>query len=545
MPDDFFIYNNTGETQKVTKDTYQTFHTENYQKAQTPEEKKQATLDYLNGIRSTTNVILPGQLEMEAEAGNSYKDRLNDNQRVANIKSPYTELGKKKANALAVLGAKSEFQNKQDKYASKLIKKSNFSKDKLQGISVFLTGNRMLDELLAGEEGSSCCMWMQLLEKAYAAAGFNVGKPDIDEKGELHNLNAELMDGNPSEVLFHLTGDKYSMRLKDKIKGANAKPQAEISNDAKAFSLQKRMLFDGIPCFLHEPLYNELFKDGRDLSAYADKPDWELDYFKNAFNKVIDDSNKLISDIQKTFDQIKEEGKINEQEHQELSKLLESTYQNVLLPNWAADYPNKLLENIKNPSLQVLGQIDEQIDLQTLSDEIKEAIDSNNASFLVLNNILFDSKVYYDKIVKGTFTDEEKEQLQYATQNLFVPNPQEQYEQKELGYLREIREGLVRDKAVPLPSESGHVMTALDIRQHNNKWFVLIKDPFNTYRYEYTQRENGKLDKEFYGLTSAMYNHRSLKKLQPELKHGFMGTSWWELKDVYRQFKGNLVKTFE
>ena len=94
---------------------------------------------------------------------------------------------------------------------------------------------------------------------------------------------------------------------------------------------------------------------------------------------------------------------------------------------------------------------------------------------------------------------------------------------------------LVKGKAVPLTS-SGHVVTALDVKMHNNRWFVLIRDPFNTYRYEYTQKDDGKVEKKDYGLFSAISKHRDIKKLSPNMKDGFMGTSWWELKDVYKSF---------
>ena len=53
---------------------------------------------------------------------------------------------------------------------------------------------------------------------------------------------------------------------------------------------------------------------------------------------------------------------------------------------------------------------------------------------------------------------------------------------------------LLEGKAVPLASK-GYALTALDIKLHNNRWFILIRDPFNSYRNEYTQKDDGKVEK--------------------------------------------------
>ncbi|MCR5404094.1 MAG: hypothetical protein K6E91_09820 [Butyrivibrio sp.] len=414
----------------------------------------------------------------------------------------------------------------------------------------------------AGEEGSGYCMWMQLLEKAYAAAGFNNGKPDIDENGELHNLNAELINGDPADVLFHLTGNKHSMLEGEDYLEVDAKPQSVIINDAFSKSFQKKLLFSGIPAYLHDSLYNELFKNDKDISLK-----WNEDYLKTAVNKVIGNESKIISNIIDIFKQLEAEGIINSKEHSILYNDLYTQYQSILSENWYKDYPKTILKNLNNPGYNFQRRIDDPLSPIELLNDISTAIKNDKSSnkenakednhsnkenaiedvklssgnlFHTICNMLYGDKTYYERIQ----ADKEPEcnQLIFSTQNLLLQNPQERYAQKELGYLRKIKEILSKDQAVPLASNSGHVMTALDVQLYNDKWFVLIRDPFNTYRYEYTQNEDGQIKKKSYGLGSAMYNHRSLKKLSPELKHGFMGTSWWELKDVYSQFTGNIVE---
>jgi hypothetical protein len=125
-----------------------------------------------------------------------------------------------------------------------------------------------------GEEESANCLWMQLLEKAYASAGFNEGHPEIDEKGELHNLNHELTSGDPDEVMVHLTGEMYYLRDKDSMIGRDAKKQFEYAADPISSNIQRRMLFKDVPEQLHNAIYKELVKEYEDAADYAGDDEW-------------------------------------------------------------------------------------------------------------------------------------------------------------------------------------------------------------------------------------------------------------------------------
>ena len=75
-------------------------------------------------------------------------------------------------------------------------------------------------------------------------------------------------------------------------------------------------------------------------------------------------------------------------------------------------------------------------------------------------------------------------------------------------------------------------MTILDVKLHDNKWFLLIRDPFNIEHAEYTKNEEGEVEKKLPGLSDVYHNHLGIRELSSDMKNGFMGTSWWELKDV-------------
>lgn len=148
MSQNYFIYDEeSGKTKSVSKEEYRTFHTEIYNNAQN-EDKQQATLDYLSGIRATTNARIPEYLEMNHEAGKGYKDRLNDEERAYHYNDPLTEIGKKKQNALAILQAEKGLHRETDSYIDRYVKGTDIEKNSLHSVSMFFSGNRQTDSEL-------------------------------------------------------------------------------------------------------------------------------------------------------------------------------------------------------------------------------------------------------------------------------------------------------------------------------------------------------------------------------------------------------------
>lgn len=385
-----------------------------------------------------------------------------------------------------------------------------------------------------GEEGSAFCLWMQLLEKAYAAAGFNRGNPDIDENGELHNLNDELTAGDPAEVLVHLTGNKYFLLDKSAVIVKDTPAQQEIENDRLLNNLQRRMIFKNIPAQLHDDLYNELFKKNKDISGFTTDLKWKESYAKSAVNNVMNENDRIISDLVDRFNQLKSDGKLTEQNVRDLTSNLR-----LIFPTgeeFAKGYVKDIMKNLNNPSYEDLDEVRSSKSCSAIAEQLKEAIKDKDVSFSKLDIIFDDQPVLYEEIPKDEVSEDDIKKIGFSVENILIPNPGERYKQKELGYLGYLRHMIANGHPVAMCSKSGHVMTGLDIKLHNNKWFVLIRDPFNTYRYEYTQKENENADKDSYGFFTAVIKHKSFRNLSPDMKDGFMGCSWWELKDVYKEF---------
>ena len=384
-----------------------------------------------------------------------------------------------------------------------------------------------------GEEGSANCLWMQLLEKAYAAAGFNEGHPEIDEKGELHNLNDELTSGDTDEVMVHLTGQMYYLRDKDSMIGRDAKPQSVYAADPVSSNIQRRMLFKDVPEQLHNAIYKELVKEYADAADYAENGEWTQKHVEAAVERALTNIYGTIDEILEKLDILVSEKKITQNERDDLRDTLHVTYNNS--EGYKSDYVRRILDNISDPQAGDLDQVESIGDIEDVKSRIENVINNNNVSYDALFGAISSQRVLYEEINNEDVSKEETDRLAFSLGNIIVPNPGEYYKQEEIGYLRLIRGMLLEGKAVPLASK-GHALTALDIKLHNNRWFVLIRDPFNSYRNEYTQKDDGEVEKEEYGFFSAVSKHRDFRKLSSDMKDGFLGTSWWELKDVFKSF---------
>ncbi len=63
-----------------------------------------------------------------------------------------------------------------------------------------------------------------------------------------------------------------------------------------------------------------------------------------------------------------------------------------------------------------------------------------------------------------------------------------------------------------------------------------LRYPFNIEDAEYTLNEQEEVEKKLPGLLDVFHNHTGIRELSPDMKNGFMGISWWKLKDVTDKF---------
>ena len=91
--------------------------------------------------------------------------------------------------------------------------------------------------------------------------------------------------------------------------------------------------------------------------------------------------------------------------------------------------------------------------------------------------------------------------------------------------------------SVPIP----HCVSILDVKEHEGKWFFLMRDPFNIYNTEYTKKGK-KVDRSSDGFGSVFTGQNANRHLQSTreetVRGGFRGTSWIEAQEIYDQLSG-------
>ncbi|MDO4530569.1 MAG: C2 family cysteine protease [Bacillota bacterium] len=87
-----------------------------------------------------------------------------------------------------------------------------------------------------------------------------------------------------------------------------------------------------------------------------------------------------------------------------------------------------------------------------------------------------------------------------------------------------------------------HCVDLLDAQEKNGKYFILLRDPFNIYNHTYTMEKDSKVKLTQEGLGTVLMGHKQNRELTGNgaemLFYGFRGTSWVELKDLYRVVYG-------
>ena len=386
-----------------------------------------------------------------------------------------------------------------------------------------------------GEEGSCDCMWMQLLEKAYAAAGFNQGKPDIDENGVLKNLNEELTAGEPHAALMHLTGKSYVGKTQHDIYNGGCVNNTGLEKKP-ILNYLMRVIFGTIPAYFHEPIYTELIYGAKNQKNYIENPKSEDELIRSAVRNVLQGYNTMYVDskLDEKFEALVEKGKIKKDEKEFLLNRLKELGDYPDIDYMVETYANVIKRNMDTNVIQTNNSvITDKMSLMTMIPELHKLCNDENVTFEALKELV-DGDVKYYELEKDEvqITDQEKRLMKTNIKSLLVPNKDQRYSADELAYLKVIINEIREKRTVPIAYNGGHCLTILDVKLHDNKWFLLIRDPFNIEHAEYTKNEEGEVEKKLPGLSDVYHNHLGIRELSSDMKNGFMGTSWWELKDV-------------
>ncbi len=417
-----------------------------------------------------------------------------------------------------------------------------------------------------GEAHSSDCMWMQLLEVAYAAAGFSHGESEVKEDGELVDLNKELTDGVAYAALMHLTGRKYES-LSITNMAAHTIEQSDIDQSGPGMYIQKHMMLSGVDEHLRDHIYRQLDLVKRNAIKNGDVIDekWEENAVKTAVLKGLEASVKTSYEWRESLETLVSQGKLTKIQKNVLVEKIEKRYylDEKDRAKQAETITDRILRNIKKPGTlptrppkgyrplshiasdicQLARGLEQQpaeaeqkpaeAGLQPAEGEQKPAeVKEQTAYERILESI--DKKV----AMSGNAPEKKPSEGQikatkFSVKNFMALNPENRYTQRELGILTILRRQVAKGRAVCFEDQS-HTRTILDTKFHNGKWFVLVRDPFNVYRNEYSTKENG-IKTKSYGLGTTLIEHFTVRDLSTDLRMGFLGTSWYELKDIAKE----------
>ncbi|WP_024865592.1 C2 family cysteine protease [Butyrivibrio sp. FCS014] len=394
-----------------------------------------------------------------------------------------------------------------------------------------------------GDAQNTDSMWVQLLEKAYAAAGFNAGVAEIAEDGELLNMNKELTDGKTRAALAQLTGEKYQTTYTSKMATITME-QSEIERNTKRKTMQIALLTRGIDAKVGSMIYFHLqaLKKQAIESGELDV-NFEEKIIREAVRKTLTEftTNKEMEDFEDKMAKLKATGGLTDKDVNAFISTIKKRYDKS--EERIKALTNTIIRNIKTPGEKVSKVPQGYMSLKTINKELDKLLKPKNAGEQakgeqeslkkkVDNIINMKTKLINDL---GPNDEDQNKALQNSVKNYMMLNPGNIYTQDELAILRLVREETGKGRALAIEND-GHCMSALDTKLHNGKWFVLIRDPFNVFREEY-KTVNGQIEKSEYALGSTLTQHFKIRNLSRDLKQGFLGTCWWELKDAAKAIK--------
>lgn len=175
---------------------------------------------------------------------------------------------------------------------------------------------------------------------------------------------------------------------------------------------------------------------------------------------------------------------------------------------------NQLLNNIANMSKGLLSEPEEELVNRLKEMNMQEYM---YPGYTAVND---EAKALAMKVFME-YVNRPKNKNYNTEENLFYMRCKEAFES-----------GTTLSVAIP------HCVDLLDAKEHEGRFFILMRDPFNIYNYEYT-RENGEINSSNEGFGTVLTGHKENRYLSDNeddiIHYGFRGTSWVELKDLYER----------
>ena len=381
---------------------------------------------------------------------------------------------------------------------------------------------RVRKDYETGQDFSLHCMWIQLLEKAYASRGANHKFARVDENGQLYNFHKEISSGDPEKILMHLTGRKGVVNISNDV------------NEEVCAVFRKRYVLNGIPGYMHDVIWDRI-TDQKNRPLPEDEAEATAELIRRA-KEVIDDELSLAQEdlarLQILLD--KKDVTLTPEEKQQLLTKFREAY----LPESKA-LTDKLRLNLTADDPTLCDSKGRQ-EPSTAVTDIKNALKQKKDIRALLKIIDHRTEYYPDPERDDNMTREEYEQqmnninseAKIRNRAIADINPGGRYSDREMSILHLYRNA-VKNRRGGVLGCPGHCLTVLDIQLKNGKWFVLVRDVFNSFNYRYVKNQAGELEGKYNNsLVDCFFQKRKMKFLNRDAGNAAPGASWWELRDL-------------
>ncbi|MCR5789894.1 MAG: hypothetical protein K6G83_08395 [Lachnospiraceae bacterium] len=377
------------------------------------------------------------------------------------------------------------------------------------------------------------CMWVQLLEKAYASTGTQHRVSTVDRKtGEIADLATEIAAGSADKVLMHLTGRKDCWE--------HNKPEPEIDHltEADIDNRRMRMLLSGVPLWLHFDIWEAIEKNNS--ADLQNEEEWINSTIETVKAKV-----QAANDLRKVqFSSIKEDilreiPGAKEEDLNAIQKRIEEVY---------TRDPEAIAAQVMKNILTESPEPDDGTDLLEPSTVISRLFERFMAgqSLETMLASVGEKDTYYEPLKRGFNETNENYDARCKITDIYARdrnkammemNPGGYYSREEMIFLHDVKTAKRKKEGMTF-AVSMHEMSMLDVQLKNNRWYILVRDPLNLHNRVYEKDEEGNLkatvDEAINGKT-GFGAKKEIRKLNGSLTSGVLGASWWELKDVFAQ----------
>ncbi len=328
-----------------------------------------------------------------------------------------------------------------------------------------------------GYGNASDCPWVQLLEKAYALGGYNTRNVMEVRGNKLYNVSDELTMGQIDQAVAHLTGHLPE--------GVDYKKREIVPGDELDLDLDVcRGMLAGLEEM--EAAYLESTLLGYQISYKDMKKDQTCAITHESFREfMLAEGNR--EGVIRAWRSVRNLPPDTEFGEQDLEAVVEH-YWNIMHAN--------LQRMMNGEELPFAGY-------QNMYKREETVIGEDGLSKI-------EHRMMYARGGRYSFP------VMYTI----------------LKFRRCIEEGGCVSVSIP------HCVSILDVKEHEGKWFFLMRDPFNIYNSEYTQKGK-KVSRTSDGIGSVFTGQNGNRHLQSTreetVRGGFRGTSWIEAQEIYDQ----------